>query len=657
MAAVSPSLPRPTTLQRGVWLGLIGLGLLTAAVLWPAEARAFPASWNLGLRAPIDAAQDWIIVNRAQDHPLFFYFFEPLSAALDTGLRLVEGALLTTPWPVLVAAAAALGVRAGGWRLGGVAALGLLGIGALGVWEPALQTLALMLVAAALSITLGLPLGILAALSDRVDRALRPVLDAMQTLPTFVYLVPVLLLFGVARVPAVVATLIYALPPMVRLTSLGLRTVSPAAVEAGRAFGATRGQVLWKIQLPLALPTLMTGVNQTIMMAMGMVVIAALVGAGGLGREVLLALQRLRVGQAFEAGLAIVILAVVLDRLSDAFSRQSPGAATTLAPALCRDGRLQFAAVVLGLAALWAGAGAAGIGGIPTTWRLPVREVVDPAVRWLRDNVFAFEVAGLTLGTGPFSDFSTIWLLNPVRDFLSIWLPWPVLITAVAVFGYALDGWRLAAASAVSLLLVGLLGMWAPAMDTLGQVLATLVLTTGFAIPLGVLASQFDRFRDALRPLLDFLQTVPSFVLLVPVIMLFNVGRIPGIIAAVLYAMPPGIRLTDLGIRAVAPEATEAARAFGATRVQSLAKVQLPMALPAILAGINQMVMMVLAMVIIAGLVGGAGLGLEVVTGVSRTQAGRAVEAGLAIVLLAMTLDRVTQRLAKGEDRGPKSAG
>lgn len=652
MATASQTLAPSTTPRRWMWPAVIVVALLVVAWLWPADARAFPAPWNLGLRGPIDALQDWIILNRAHDHPLFFYFFEPLSAALDAGLRFVEGALLATPWPAIVVAVAGLGLWAGGWRLGLIAAAGFVAIGLLGVWEPALQTLALMLVSTAISITLGLPLGILAALNDRFDQALRPVLDAMQTLPSFVYLVPVLLLFGVARVPAVVATLIYALPPMVRLTSLGLRTVNPAVVEAARAFGSTRGQLLWKVQLPMALPTLMTGVNQTIMMAMSMVVISALVGAGGLGREVLLALQRLRVGQAFEAGLAIVLLAVVLDRLSDAFSKRDPGAAPLSKRAWHQQPWLSFMGALVVLIAIGMIARAIGVGGFPTAWRLPVREAVDPAVRWLRDNAFAFDVAGLTIGTGPFSDFSTIWILNPIREFLSAWLPWPVIVLAVAALGYRLNGWRLAIAAGLSLILIGLLGMWALAMDTLGQVLATLILTAAFAIPLGILASQSDGFRNVLRPFLDFLQTVPSFVLLVPVIMLFNVGRIPGIIAAVLYAMPPGIRLTDLGIRAVAPEATEAARAFGATRLQSLAKVQLPMALPAILAGVNQMVMMVLAMVIIAGLVGGAGLGLEVVTGVSRTQAGRAMEAGLAIVLLAMTLDRLTQRLARSGERG-----
>jgi ABC-type proline/glycine betaine transport system permease subunit len=189
--------------------------------------------------------------------------------------------------------------------------------------------------------------------------------------------------------------------------------------------------------------------------------------------------------------------------------------------------------------------------------------------------------------------------------------------------------------------------MWDESMDTLSLVVMTLLCTVLIAVPLGILSASNDRFRSLLRPLLDFLQTVPTFVYLVPVIMLFNVGRVPGLIAAVLYAIPPGVKLTDLGIRMVAPETVEAARSFGSTRGQTLAKVQLPLALPTIMAGVNQMIMMVLAMVIIAGLVGGAGLGLEAVTGLARNETGRGIEAGLAIVILAISLDRMTQGWAR----------
>ncbi len=201
------------------------------------------------------------------------------------------------------------------------------------------------------------------------------------------------------------------------------------------------------------------------------------------------------------------------------------------------------------------------------------------------------------------------------------------------------------------MLLIGLLGMWEHSMDTFSQLIITMLLTIALAIPLGILASQSKLVADLLRPVLDFLQTIPTFVYLVPVIMLFNIGRVPGLIAAALYAIPPGIKLTELGIRQVAPEAIEAARAFGSTRAQTIFKVQLPLALPAIMLGINQMIMMVLAMVIIAGLVGSGALGLEAVTGLRRVQTGRGIEAGLAIVILAIVLDRITQAWAAKQER------
>jgi glycine betaine/proline transport system permease protein len=220
------------------------------------------------------------------------------------------------------------------------------------------------------------------------------------------------------------------------------------------------------------------------------------------------------------------------------------------------------------------------------------------------------------------------------------------VILAMSALAYWAGGWRLMLLIILGWLFVGMLGMWAFSMDTFSQVIVTMIFTIGLAIPLGVLTSQNETFRDLLRPVLDFLQTIPTFVYLVPVIMLFNIGRVPGLIAAALYAIPPGIKLTELGIRQVSPEAVEAAQAFGSTRRQTIFKVQLPLALNAIMLGVNQMIMMVLAMVIIAGLVGGEGLGLEAVTGLARNQTGRGIESGLAIVIIAIVLDRITQAWA-----------
>lgn len=676
------ALPAPAfDLKRFIPLAVL-LALALLAVLWPAEQSRFPAEWNLGLRGPIDDFQRWVIANRAT-HPAFAYFFEPLRNFIDAGLRWTEGILLNAPWVVIVAAFTLAGLLLGGLRLALLCGGGLFVMGLFGLWAPSMQTLALMAVAVALSVLVGLPLGILAAASDRVDRALRPILDGMQTMPTFVYLIPVLLFFGIQRVPAVVATLIYALPPIIRLTALGIRQVSPSAIEAARAFGSTRWQLLFKVQLPLALPAIMTGVNQTIMMALSMVVIAALIGAGGLGREVLIALQRLRVGQALEAGLAIVLLAIMLDRLSEALSKLDLNDDSPRRPDLPRwlPARLEKLALTgwdhvaraLTFPARWAastfehpalerygGLISAGLcllllllldsfvrfGSFPESWRWELRGPVDALVAWMRDNLFAIPVGPVSIGTGPFSDFIVLYLLNPLRSLFTDVLPWPVLVLGVAALGAWAGGWKLAAFCGAGMFAIGLLGMWPFALDTLSQIVVTMLFTVALALPLGVWSSQNDTVRNFLRPILDFLQTIPSFVFLVPVIMLFNVGRVPGIIASVLYAIPPGIKLTDLGIRQVSGEAVEAARAFGSTRAQTLTKVQVPMALPSILLGVNQMIMMVLAMVIIAGLVGGAGLGLEAVNGLARSQTGRGMEAGLAIVLLAMMMDRMTQAWA-----------
>jgi glycine betaine/proline transport system permease protein len=472
------------------------------------------------------------------------------------------------------------------------------------------------------------------------------VLDAMQVMPAFCYLLPCVLLFDIGYPPAVIATVIFALPAAIRLTLHGLRGVPEQFLEVGTAHGATARQSLWKIQLPVARPALLIGVNQTINLALGIVVIAALVGAEGLGQEVLAGLQHLDVGQAFDAGLAIVAVAIVLNLLT-------AGRPQRAARAFHRDRTPQRArteliagigAVVIAVIAgkLWSS------GVFPTSINFSLHDPVNRIVEWcgnhLRNGV---PIIG---GTGSVSDFTVIHLLDPIRDFLTN-RPWWEVVVGITALAWATAGRRVAAVSAIALLVVAGLrapgtdsaSIWVDTMDTLSQVLVAVVISMVIALPVGILAGLSDRFFAVIRPLLDAMQVMPAFVYLVPVIALFNVGRVPGVIASVVYALPPGIRLTALGIREVPADTIEAARSAGATRLQILAKVQLPLARRSIMLGLNQTILMVLSVVIIAGLVGGGALGVDVVYGLTKSELGLGVEAGVAIVALAVLLDRVTQ--------------
>ena len=254
--------------------------------------------------------------------------FRAIKVNVQTVLLTLEDFLLWVPWPVMIVGVALLAARLSGRRLAIFSVVSLFGLGIIELWPSAMETLAVIMVAVTISVAIAIPMGIVIARSDRLDAMVRPVLDAMQTMPSFVYLVPVMLFLGVGNVAAVFATVVYAVAPAIRLTSLGIRQVSPEVVEAARSFGTTPRQLLWKVQIPMAMPTIMAGINQTTMMALSMVVIAGLVGAGGLGNVVNQALGRLDPGRALFGGIGIVVLAIIIDRLTQAAARERQQALT-----------------------------------------------------------------------------------------------------------------------------------------------------------------------------------------------------------------------------------------------------------------------------------------------------------------------------------------
>ncbi|MDA0745408.1 MAG: proline/glycine betaine ABC transporter permease [bacterium] len=248
-------------------------------------------------------------------------FFDLVSAVLASAITVFEAGLLSIPAPVLTGLLALLAWRVAGRGVGLFALLGLFLVQSMNLWTATMETLALVIASALVALILGVPLGIWASRNDFVDRLVRPLLDFMQTMPAFVYLIPAVLFFRLGKVPGAVATVIFSMPPAVRFTNLGIRQVPADVIEAARAFGSTPRQMLFKVQLPIALTTILAGVNQTIMLALSMVVIAAMIGAGGLGQQVLKGITQLRIGLGFESGIAVVILAILLDRITQALAR------------------------------------------------------------------------------------------------------------------------------------------------------------------------------------------------------------------------------------------------------------------------------------------------------------------------------------------------
>lgn len=279
--------------------------------------RVFPENFTFSIRQPINTAIDWLITR----------FGDAFDAVVHNVLAVfvpIEQLLRSTPWWIVILLILAVSYHASrNWRLSAMLGALMMLIGVLGLWDMAMQTLALMLVSTLISVIVGIPIGIAMAGHDRLRAIILPILDMMQTMPSFVYLIPALMLFGLGIVPAILATFIYAVPPVIRLTDLGIRLVDHETVEAARAFGANRRQILFGVRLPLAIPNIMAGVNQTTMMALSMVVIASMIGVRGLGQEVLLGIQRLDVGRGASAGIAIVALAVVLDRITQAYGKRA----------------------------------------------------------------------------------------------------------------------------------------------------------------------------------------------------------------------------------------------------------------------------------------------------------------------------------------------
>jgi glycine betaine/proline transport system permease protein len=578
------------------------------------------------------------------------------SIPLVTPVRLAVGALVDgfitvlhgLTWPGLLGVTTAIGLVIGGWRLALLGALGVLSFGALGLWESSVDTLALTLAAVLLSLVIGLPLGVLAGRSDRVMRVVAPILDVMQIMPTFAYLAPLALFFLIGPATAAIATMIYAIPPAIRITALGIRGVSPTTVEAATALGSTRAQILGKVQLPMALPTIILGVNQTLMMALSMVVITVLVDAPGLGKDIIRALQQVDVGTAFDAGLAIVIIAIVLDRYTTtAGARVDPRVAATRREDPRRRRVILLVALGIAAAGLLVGWFALEDKEFPSAIAFSFEDPVNDVTAWLRSNATGVTEALKNGVTGS--------VINPIQEVLTS-APWWLVLASIVALAALISGPAPALVAGAALVALVALQVWEHSMQTLASVLVATAITLALGLLFGIASARNRRFSAILRPLLDMAQTMPAFVYLIPAVALFGPSRFTGIVAALIYAVPPVIRLVEAGIRLVPATVVEAATSAGSTPRQLLLKVQLPMARSALLVAANQGIVLVLAMVVVGGLVGAGGLGYDVVAGFARRDFfGEGLAAGIGIVLLGIMLDRITQGAGRRHRTTPRT--
>jgi len=638
-----------------IWALLTSLLLNVYARDWlPRWSLKYPRKWELPLRHEISAFMNWLI----EDASLGLFSFRELTRGiawlLDIPLQMARSLFSTgvmqgvgsdavqllppLPWLAVIAVVAALGYCAKDVKLALLvtACFGYLAV--FGQWHSAMDTLASILITVPIGVAGGLFLGIMSYRHRWLEKLLSPLLDLMQTIPIFAYLVPILFLFGFGPVAAMVGTIIYAMPPMVRITLQSLQGVPAELLEFGRMAGCTPRQLLFKVLLPSARPGLMIGVNQVIMLSLNMVIIASMIGAGGLGYDVLTSLRRLDIGAGLESGLAIVVLAVALDRLSQAFANKTKVTRTVRHRSFAKRHPWLLGTTGLVSVMYLLGFIIPTIQSYPEVLQLTTGSSLSEAVKWLNIHMFDY-----------FEAVKSALLLNvliPLKRFL-IALPWAWVIVLLTILGWQLGRWKLSLLVLGLALFILLTGQWQKAMITVYLCGISVVIATLIGIPLGIVAASSERAWRIMQVIIDTLQTLPSFVYLIPVVMLFRVGDFSAMIAVILYAITPAIRYTAHGIRSVDPQLLEAGIVSGCTKGQLLRKVRLPMAMPDILLGINQTIMLALSMLVITALVGTRDLGQEVYIALTKADTGHGMVAGLSIAAIAIIADRLIAASAR----------
>ena len=548
------------------------------------------------------------------------------------------------PWTVVAGGATILGYALAVRGLALLVGLSMSYISLFGQWEPAMQTLSFVLIAAPTSVFIGLMFGIWAFRSKTVETILNPLLNMAQIIPHFSYLIPVMVFFGIGDHAGAIATVIFATPPMVRLTLLGLKKLGPEVAESGMMSGCTSFQLLTKVLVPTARRDILIGVNQVIMQCLAMVVLASLIGAKGLGIDLLIALNGLKIGAATEIGICIVLIAIVLDRLSLAWANTQVDYFTDLSFVEKHKHSLMFLAVfIIGIALAYLGQfifpeGFNYLYIVPHNKGISIAIFLQSGVDWIWDTFF-FALKG-------FNEWLIISVLMKVKG---AFLGMPVIATFTLVMGvgFIVGGIRVALTVGAFLLFIALTPWWDRALIT-AYLMSVSVLVSGIiGITLGTLCAQNAKSTRFILTYCDTFQTFPSFIYLIPVMMLFGITDTAVVIAIIVYASIPALRYTVEGLLSVPQTLQDAGTMAGVNRVQRWLTIELPMSFPHIALGINQTVVFALSMVIIGAMIGTDDLGQLILGSLSdRNGVGNGLILGVCVACIGLAIDQILRTWA-----------
>ena len=549
------------------------------------------------------------------------------------------------PWTVVAGGATIVGYALKGPRLALFVGLTFVYIAVFGQWEPSMETLSFVLIAAPMAVLLGLVFGVWAYRNKYVEMALSPILNVMQIMPHFSYLVPVVVFFGIGDHAGAIATVIFATPPMVRLTILGLKRLSPEVAEAGLMSGCNNWQLLIRVLIPTARRDILIGVNQVIMSCLAMVVIASLIGAKGLGHHLLIALNQLRIGQAIEIGVCIVLIAIMLDRLSLAWADKQIDYFADLSFVQRHKYSLIFGVVfIVGTLLAWIGSfifkeGFNYLYLIPHKKGITIENFLQGGVDAIVDEFF------FTLNA--FSKWFIVNVLVPVKN---AYLGMPVVATFVLAMGigFIVGGIRVGLYVGLFLLCIAFTEWWDRALITAYLMTLSVLISAVIGVVAGTLCAQHPLSTKIMLTICDTLQTFPSFIYLIPAMMLFGVANDTSVlIAIIVYATVPATRYTIQGLLSVPPQLQEAGSMSGVNRIQRYLSIELPLAFPHIALGINQTVVFALSMVIIGALIGTDDLGQLILKALSDRQGtGNGLILGLSVAFIGLAIDQVLRTWA-----------